>query len=157
MPHVKPNMNSCTQITRAFAYQLSHRPRFFLPSTFHPICVSDCFPFRPKSAPAIRLPRCWQMASLFLSALTSLQIFAVAGRTFNVLNLCPQSISVYINGEKNASLSSSQAINLTLEDTWSGLIYTTANGGSGSGKGSVKAGFIGAVCVQNSYSKTGHR
>ncbi|PPR04288.1 hypothetical protein CVT26_004075 [Gymnopilus dilepis] len=85
------------------------------------------------------------MASLFLLALTSLQIFAVAGRTFNVLNLCPQSISVYINGENNASLSSSQAINLTLEDTWSGLIYTTANGGSESGKGSVKAGFIGAA------------
>ncbi|KAF8155403.1 G-X-X-X-Q-X-W domain-containing protein [Crassisporium funariophilum] len=59
-------------------------------------------------------------------------------------NLCPQDIDLFINGQDQGSLEpSGGSMKQTLDDNWSGEIYTTANGGNANSAGTTRAGFWG--------------
>ncbi|KAF8148280.1 ricin B lectin domain-containing protein [Crassisporium funariophilum] len=83
-----------------------------------------------------------------LLTLLALNLLAVlptvlAVRQFTILNRCPQPIALYINGQTQGTLEANTGTNRTFEDTWSGLIYTTANAGNANGAGTTRAGFYG--------------
>ncbi|KAF9034319.1 ricin B lectin domain-containing protein [Panaeolus papilionaceus] len=78
--------------------------------------------------------------SLFFNTLFAQSL---AGRLFTIVNRCPESISPFINGVNQGTLSPDGMLNITFTDNWSGLIYTSANGGSSTGAGTTRAGFFG--------------
>ncbi|KIJ34526.1 hypothetical protein M422DRAFT_51942 [Sphaerobolus stellatus SS14] len=75
---------------------------------------------------------------------TSLPISVLlADRPFTIINKYPSAIPLFIDQQSQGDLASNSALNITLADTFSGLIYTTANGGSTSNAGTTRAGFHG--------------
>ncbi|KAG5637604.1 hypothetical protein H0H81_003996 [Sphagnurus paluster] len=67
-----------------------------------------------------------------------------ADRKYIIKNSCPSAVKLYINGEAQGSIpASGGSFGRTFPDTWSGFIYTDANGGNKSGAGTTRAGFYG--------------
>ncbi|KAF8060691.1 G-X-X-X-Q-X-W domain-containing protein [Lyophyllum atratum] len=69
-----------------------------------------------------------------------------ADRQYTIKNSCPAPITLYINGEAQPDFlpPSGGTAHRTFPDTWSGFIYTDANGGNGeNGAGTTRAGFYG--------------
>jgi len=87
------------------------------------------------------------LAVTFLASMLWLSTTAVAERIFTIRNRCPQSITVYINGQTQGLLAMNDFKNRTFEDSWSGLIYTDSNGGNANGAGTTRAGFYGQVSI----------
>ncbi|KAF8883643.1 ricin B lectin domain-containing protein, partial [Gymnopilus junonius] len=75
----------------------------------------------------------------------------ISSDVFSIVNLCPHTITLYINGESHGPLSTFTAINATFNNTWSGMIYTDANGGRGNGNSTMRAGFYGSVRASYYY------
>ncbi|KAH0589733.1 hypothetical protein H2248_005454 [Termitomyces sp. 'cryptogamus'] len=65
------------------------------------------------------------------------------GRVYNIFNNCPQSINIYINGKSQGKVATGTTLVRNLAKTWSGSIYTDANGGQPDGSNGTKAGFSG--------------
>ncbi|KAK7055961.1 carbohydrate-binding module family 13 protein [Favolaschia claudopus] len=80
-----------------------------------------------------------------LIAFSLVAVPAVLGtRLYNIVNNCPISISLYINGDNQGVLASSGGFTTrTVDNNWSGFIYTDANQGNVDGSGTVRAGFFG--------------
>ncbi|KAJ7087957.1 G-X-X-X-Q-X-W domain-containing protein [Mycena belliarum] len=67
-----------------------------------------------------------------------------ATRLYNIVNNCPIPVTLYINGASQGTLASSGGFTTrTVDDNWSGFIYTDANQGNSDGSGTVRAGFFG--------------
>lgn len=66
----------------------------------------------------------------------------------SISNRCPSTIPVYINGKLEGKLASGTVMTKTFDADWNGLIYTTTNGGTASGRNATKAGFFGQVSRQ---------
>ena len=92
------------------------------------------------------------LALTFLASVLWLSATALADRIFTIRNRCPQSITLYINGQTQGLLAMNGFMNQTFEDSWSGLIYTDANGGNANGAGTTKAGFYGQVTIPLHFS-----
>ena len=92
------------------------------------------------------------MRSIGLLACAFFLFPIAASRTIHVRNRCPGTIPLYRNGASEGSLDQGERMSLEVEDTWEGFLYTSANGGSQSGQGSVKVGFYGQVS-SHAYKK----
>lgn len=81
-----------------------------------------------------------------------------ATRIITILNRCPSAIPLYINGQSQGDPLPARtgATNRTYEDTWQGLIYTTAGGGESNGAASTRAGFYGQVCAEFVEERAGN-
>ncbi|KAJ3511872.1 hypothetical protein NLJ89_g3855 [Agrocybe chaxingu] len=79
----------------------------------------------------------------FISLVILSSTAALAERLVTIVNRCPQTISVFINGQTQGLLTPNEATNRTYEDTWAGLIYSTTNEGGANGAGTTRAGFYG--------------
>ncbi len=80
----------------------------------------------------------------FLPLLSAYGVFG--SRIYNIVNNCPLSINLFINGQSEGSLASyGGTTSRTVSDTWSGFIYTDFNRGNQDGAGTVRAGFFGDV------------
>lgn len=78
----------------------------------------------------------------FLPLLSAYGVFG--SRIYNIVNNCPLSINLFINGQSEGSLASyGGTTSRTVSDTWSGFIYTDFNRGNQDGAGTVRAGFFG--------------
>lgn len=84
------------------------------------------------------------------ASFTTLAIFAslsvaLAGsggsHTISVVNNCPSDISLFKSGIPQGYLAQHASKDFTVPPDWSGLIYSSANGGSQSGSFTTKAGF----------------
>ncbi|KAF5310428.1 hypothetical protein D9611_012245 [Ephemerocybe angulata] len=91
------------------------------------------------------MPSCALLSSFTL--LLSVLPIALANRHFDIVNNCPLSINLVINGNVQGSLASGATTTRDLPDIWSGFIYTDFNQGNVDGAGTVRAGFEGT----NSY------
>jgi len=87
--------------------------------------------------------------------------FAVVARLFTIVNQCPESITLFINGESQGSLNARDGTTTrNFPRTWSGFIYTSANGGNQNGTGTTRAGFFGDndyyyLVIDPNYLNTG--
>ncbi|CAA7260702.1 unnamed protein product [Cyclocybe aegerita] len=76
-----------------------------------------------------------------------LPLFAFLGanaeRRYTIRNRCPESIKLYISGKSHGIVPSGHVVTKVLADNWSGLIYTSSNGGNPNGVGTTRAGFFG--------------
>ncbi|KAJ6587539.1 G-X-X-X-Q-X-W domain-containing protein [Mycena vulgaris] len=82
--------------------------------------------------------------SALLGALLVVVPTALATRLYNITNNCPIPVTLYINGESRGTLASSGGFTTrTVDNNWSGFIYTDANQGNIDGSGTVRAGFFG--------------
>jgi hypothetical protein len=69
-----------------------------------------------------------------------------AARQYLITNKCPKPITLFINGESQGTLTANGgSTQRTFDNTFSGLIYTDANGGNQNGVGTTRAGFFGQV------------
>ncbi|KAF9457289.1 G-X-X-X-Q-X-W domain-containing protein [Collybia nuda] len=82
------------------------------------------------------------MVSSFVYVLAA-PLLVQAARRYNIVNNCPSTISVFINGNGQGPVPSGDTITRTFNNNFSGLIYSNANGGSSSGSGTTRAGFYG--------------
>jgi len=81
---------------------------------------------------------------MLTSTLLAIVLPAVtADRIITIRNRCPQSITLYINGQSQGLLATNGIRNSTFNDNWSGLIYTNVNGGNANGVGTTRAGLYG--------------
>ncbi|PPQ71556.1 hypothetical protein CVT24_006437 [Panaeolus cyanescens] len=78
--------------------------------------------------------------TLFL--VTSIWQTLAAGRLFTIVNRCPEAVSALVNGVSQGLIQQDGVMNISFVDNWSGMIYTTANGGSSTGAGTTRAGFF---------------
>lgn len=78
-------------------------------------------------------------------------LLAQASRRYNIVNNCPSTINIFINGNSQGSISSGGVVRHTFNNSFSGLIYTNANGGAQSGAGTTRAGFYGPVSLSKTY------
>jgi len=80
-----------------------------------------------------------------LMALTTLFTSSIhATRVMTIVNRCPTSINLFINGQAQGTLNQDGgSTSRTYDDNFSGLIYSTANGGQSNGAQSTRAGFYG--------------
>jgi hypothetical protein len=84
----------------------------------------------------------------FLSLLVLPTIVVHATREYIITNNCPAPIALYINGVGQGTLpASGGSTQRTLDNNFSGFIYTDANGGNQNGAGTTRAGFFGEVGV----------
>ncbi|KAF8890494.1 ricin B lectin domain-containing protein [Infundibulicybe gibba] len=83
------------------------------------------------------------VTQLILSVLLSAS--GALARTYTFVNLCPQNATLFISGVQQGSLAANGGSSTqVLPQTFSGLVYTDANGGNGaSGAGTTRAGFFG--------------
>ncbi|CAA7262364.1 unnamed protein product [Cyclocybe aegerita] len=77
------------------------------------------------------------------SLAVTLAPFVRATRHYSIVNNCPLSINLYINGESQGSLASQAVTTRDFADGFSGFIYTDFNRGNVDGAGTVRAGFFG--------------
>ncbi|KAF9456845.1 ricin B lectin domain-containing protein [Collybia nuda] len=69
-------------------------------------------------------------------------IQALATRKYSIVNSCPSAVTLYINGESQGLLAANGGTTTRdFPNTWSGFIYTDANGGNQNGAGTTRAGF----------------
>ncbi|KIM45540.1 carbohydrate-binding module family 13 protein [Hebeloma cylindrosporum] len=68
-----------------------------------------------------------------------------AERDYTIKNKCPAAIDLYINGRSEGTIARNAQVHKSFAEDWSGLIYTTANGGRTNGKRTTMAGFYGAA------------
>lgn len=80
-----------------------------------------------------------------LSVLLSSGLGAVATRHYNIVNNCPSSIDLFINGESQGALATGATTTRDFDSPWSGFIYTTSNSGRSDGSHTTRAGFFGEV------------
>ncbi|RDB27198.1 Extracellular exo-alpha-L-arabinofuranosidase [Hypsizygus marmoreus] len=83
------------------------------------------------------------MTSSLLFILAAPALLAHAARQIKVTNNCPSSINVFMNGNSQGYLDSGASTSSWVPNSFSGFIYTNANGGSQSGAGTTRAGFYG--------------
>ncbi|GLB36890.1 hypothetical protein LshimejAT787_0311770 [Lyophyllum shimeji] len=87
----------------------------------------------------------------------------LADRQYVVKNSCPTTVALFINGEPQGPLAAAGVtIQKTFPNTWSGFIYTDANGGNQNGSGMTRAGFHGDsnyyyIVVDPAYFNVGVR
>ncbi|RXW18943.1 hypothetical protein EST38_g6918 [Candolleomyces aberdarensis] len=85
--------------------------------------------------------------SLFSSLLFLLPSAVLANRHFDIINNCPLSLNLLINGNFEGTLASGGSTTRDFPDVWSGVIYSDFNRGNVDTAGTVRAGFQGT----NSY------
>lgn len=79
---------------------------------------------------------------LFIASFSGAQ----ATRHFEIINNCPFTATIYINGQSQGSLPAlGGTTTRDFPDSWSGLIYTDLNRGNPAGPGTTRAGFYGPV------------
>ncbi|RDB19628.1 Extracellular exo-alpha-L-arabinofuranosidase [Hypsizygus marmoreus] len=80
--------------------------------------------------------------SVFLALAISRSVLAV--RHYDIVNNCPFSATIYINGQSQGSLPAlGGKLARDYPENWSGLIYTDLNQGNPEGPGTARAGFYG--------------
>lgn len=85
------------------------------------------------------------LAVCITTLLTATPVYA--DRRLTIINLCPEAIPIYINGElqgNGAEVPSGESIERTFPDSWNGLVYTNANAPNSpgnSGVGTTRVGF----------------
>lgn len=83
-----------------------------------------------------------KLLSLFIAFATSRVVLGT--RHFDIVNNCPFSATIYINGQSQGSLPAlGGRLARDYPDNWSGLIYTDLNQGNPEGPGTTRAGFYG--------------
>ena len=82
---------------------------------------------------------------LFLPLLALVSVDAE--RDYTIKNKCPIAVDLYINGRSEGIIARNGEVHKSLAEDWSGLIYTTSNGGRTNGKRATMAGFYGAVSM----------
>jgi hypothetical protein len=88
------------------------------------------------------------MMKLSVLSASLLATQALAVRKYSIVNSCPAAINLYINGESQGSLAANGGTTVKeYPNTWSGFIYTDANGGNQNGAGTTRAGFYGEVHI----------
>lgn len=84
--------------------------------------------------------------SVLVASLLTTQVLAL--RHYSIVNSCPSAVTLYINGESQGSLAANGGTTTRdFNNTWSGLIYTDANGGNKNGTRTTRAGFFGDVSM----------
>lgn len=96
------------------------------------------------------------LSSVFLSS----GLGAQAQRHYNIVNNCPTSINLYINGVAEGSLTTGASTSRNFSSSWDGFIYTTSNGAELDGSRTTRAGFYGEssyyyIVVDPNYLNTG--
>ncbi len=71
-----------------------------------------------------------ELLTLALAALPS----ALADRTFVINNACPSDVPLFIEAEGLGTIPRGANVTKTFPSNFTGLIYSTANGGSGTGR-----------------------
>lgn len=70
----------------------------------------------------------------------------LAVRQYTIVNECPTSIPLYVNGASQGTIGSGGNITRTYPNSWDGVMYTSANGGNQNAIfGTSRAGFYGPV------------
>ncbi|KAG9222069.1 hypothetical protein CCMSSC00406_0008054 [Pleurotus cornucopiae] len=82
-----------------------------------------------------------QLSSKFLALALAALPPALADRTFVINNACPSDVPLFINAQSQGIIPHGRNVTKTLPSDFSGLIYSTANGGSGTGRLVTSAGF----------------
>jgi hypothetical protein len=85
------------------------------------------------------------MRNILLAGLAAAAAPGAFARLYTITNGCPQAITLYINGESQGKLAVGATTTRTMNENWSGFIYTDANGGSQTGTRTTRAGFYGDV------------
>ncbi len=85
-----------------------------------------------------------QFTALFV-LLSSASLRAVATRHYDIVNNCPSSIDLFINGESQGALAAGATTTRDFVSAWSGFIYTTSNSDRSDGSHTTRAGFFGEV------------
>jgi hypothetical protein len=83
--------------------------------------------------------------SLLTSLLFLLPTAVLANRHFDIINNCPLSLNLLINGNFEGTLASGGSTTRDFPDVWSGVIYSDFNRGNVDTAGTVRAGFQGTV------------
>ncbi|KAJ2913301.1 hypothetical protein MD484_g7108, partial [Candolleomyces efflorescens] len=87
------------------------------------------------------------LTSLLSSIVFLLSTAVLANRHFDIINNCPLSLNLLINGNFEGTLASGGSTTRDFPDVWSGVIYSDFNRGNVDTAGTVRAGFQGT----NSY------
>jgi hypothetical protein len=84
--------------------------------------------------------------------LLSTTLGSLATRYYEILNNCPQTIQIYVNGESQGSVDAQKAITHNYQDDFSGFIYSDANGAVTNGTWHMtRAAFNGTVSSNFSH------
>lgn len=82
-----------------------------------------------------------KLTSLLVGLAVSYAVSAT--RHYDIVNNCPFSATIYINGQSQGSVLQNGKLTRDFPDNWSGFIYTNLNQGNPDGSGTTRAGFYG--------------
>jgi hypothetical protein len=89
----------------------------------------------------------------FLAVLSWGVLGVFADRQLNLINACPQAITIFVSGESQGSIASGATVTKSVPDDWSGFIYSNVNAPEGNtGAGTTKAGFVAEVRSSHLYA-----
>ncbi|KAF5342539.1 hypothetical protein D9611_001229 [Ephemerocybe angulata] len=117
----------------------------FISSTLHTVTSARRFAHLTHLGPTLIMTCSYRLRLISVYAGTILAgcLMVAADRTLNIINSCPSSITVYVNGESAGSLATGATVTKSVADDWSGFIYSNVNAPEGNtGAGTTKAGFV---------------
>ncbi|KAL4265377.1 Carbohydrate-binding module family 13 protein [Pleurotus pulmonarius] len=82
-----------------------------------------------------------QLSLTLLTLALALFPSALADRTFIINNACPSDVSLFMDGVRQSILAPGAVVTKTFPSNFSGAIYSTSNGGSGTGRFATTAWF----------------